>query len=147
MTKEITIVLADDHHVVRQGIRALLEVEQDFKIVGEVSDGVAATEIVEKLQPEVLVLDMMSTSGRCRRQRSAASRPLVASATTLKSGWVSSSPIRPLRSIGWSSATTMRIACSRPVCGAGFWGALRAARLSLVAMGTIVYPPLLLHNY
>jgi two-component system, NarL family, response regulator NreC len=59
MSREISIMLADDHSVVRQGIRALLEAEQDFKIVGEVSDGVAATEMAEKLRPNVLVLDMM----------------------------------------------------------------------------------------
>ncbi len=57
-TKTISIILADDHQVVRQGIRALLETESDFKIVGEVSDGIAATEIVEKEQPDVLVLDI-----------------------------------------------------------------------------------------
>ena len=34
-----TIVLADDHHVVRQGLRALLEAEADFSVVGEAADG------------------------------------------------------------------------------------------------------------
>ena len=57
-TKTISIILADDHQVVRQGIRALLETESDFKIVGEVSDGIAATEIVEKEHADVLGLDI-----------------------------------------------------------------------------------------
>lgn len=48
-----TIVLADDHHVVRQGLRALLEAEADFHIVGE------AARLAERLQPDVLVLDLM----------------------------------------------------------------------------------------
>ena len=54
-----TIVLADDHHIVRCGLRALLEVEPDFKVVGEAGDGLEAAELVERLQPDALVLDLM----------------------------------------------------------------------------------------
>jgi two-component system response regulator NreC len=55
----ITIVLADDHHVVRQGLRALLEIEEGFSVVGEAADGVDAAQLTERLQPDVLVLDLM----------------------------------------------------------------------------------------
>jgi len=54
-----TILLADDHHVVRQGLRALLEAEPDFSIVGEAADGLQVLEQVERLRPDVLVLDLM----------------------------------------------------------------------------------------
>lgn len=54
-----TIVLADDHHVVRQGLRALLEAEPDFAIVGEAADGLEVVSLVERLAPDVLVLDLM----------------------------------------------------------------------------------------
>src|SRR3984893_14569701 len=54
-----TIVLADDHQVVRQGLRALLEAEADFKVVGEAGDGLQAIRRVELLSPRVLVLDLM----------------------------------------------------------------------------------------
>lgn len=54
-----TIVLADDHIVVRQGLRALLETEPDFRIVGEAGDGLETVHLVERLQPDVLVLDLM----------------------------------------------------------------------------------------
>lgn len=54
-----TIVLADDHHVVRQGLRSLLEAEPDFSVVGEAGDGVGAAQLVERLRPDVLVLDLM----------------------------------------------------------------------------------------
>jgi len=57
-----TIVLADDHHVVRQGLRSLLEAESDFSVVGEAGDGLEATQLVERLQPDVLVLDLMMPS-------------------------------------------------------------------------------------
>jgi len=55
----ITIVLADDHPVVRQGLRVLLEAEPDFAIVGEVADGLEVAPLVERLKPNVLVLDLM----------------------------------------------------------------------------------------
>ncbi len=54
-----TIVLADDHHIVRQGLRSLLEAESDFSVVGETGDGVEAAQLVERLRPDVLVLDLM----------------------------------------------------------------------------------------
>ena len=55
----ITIVLADDHRVVREGLRMLLAAEPDFEIVGETSDGLEAAELSERLQPSVLVLDLL----------------------------------------------------------------------------------------
>lgn len=55
----ITIVLADDHHVVRQGLRALLEAEPEFSVIGEAADGLAATDLVNRLKPNVLVVDIM----------------------------------------------------------------------------------------
>src|SRR3712207_5732096 len=54
-----TIVLADDHHLVRHGLRALLEDEADFRIVAETGHGQEAAQLVERLQPDVLVLDLM----------------------------------------------------------------------------------------
>jgi DNA-binding NarL/FixJ family response regulator len=58
MTK-IRIVLADDHPVVRHGVRSLLQADPDFAIVGEASNGLETVQLVEKLQPEVLVVDLM----------------------------------------------------------------------------------------
>lgn len=55
----ITIVLADDHHVVRQGLKALLEAEEGLSVVGEAADGIDAAQLTERLQPDVLVLDLM----------------------------------------------------------------------------------------
>jgi two-component system response regulator NreC len=54
-----TIVLADDHHIVRQGLRALLEAEPDFAVTGEAADGLVVAGLVERLKPDVLVLDLM----------------------------------------------------------------------------------------
>jgi DNA-binding NarL/FixJ family response regulator len=54
-----TIVLADDHQIVRQGLRALLEAEPDFSIIGDTADGLEVVPLVEALQPDVLLLDLM----------------------------------------------------------------------------------------
>ena len=60
MTSEaITIVLADDHHIVRQGLRALLQAEPDFSVVGEAADGREALALTERLKPKVLIVDVM----------------------------------------------------------------------------------------
>ena len=53
-----TIILADDHKIVRQGVRALLEYEPDFDIVGEANDGAEALSLLEHTTPDVLVTDL-----------------------------------------------------------------------------------------
>lgn len=54
-----TIALADDHHVVRQGLRALLEAEPGFVIAGEATDGHETIDLIERLKPDVLLVDVM----------------------------------------------------------------------------------------
>jgi len=54
----IRVVIADDHHLVRQGLRALLEKAEDIEVVGEAADGQDALEVVERLLPDVLVIDI-----------------------------------------------------------------------------------------
>jgi two-component system, NarL family, response regulator NreC len=54
-----TILLADDHAVVRQGLKALLEDEPNFNVVGEAGGGLEAIQMASELKPEVLVVDIM----------------------------------------------------------------------------------------
>jgi DNA-binding NarL/FixJ family response regulator len=54
----IRVLLADDHHLVRKGIRALLEKTEDIEVVGEAMDGEQAIEMTERLAPDVLVIDI-----------------------------------------------------------------------------------------
>src|SRR5919204_3910925 len=55
---KITILLADDHTVVRQGLRALLEAEEDMSVVGEADNGRQAVQMAKHLQPDVIVMDI-----------------------------------------------------------------------------------------
>jgi len=54
----ISILLADDHTILRQGLRLLLESEKDFNIVGEAKNGLEVITKVETLQPDIVVLDV-----------------------------------------------------------------------------------------
>jgi DNA-binding NarL/FixJ family response regulator len=54
----ITVAIADASPSVRQQMRALLEVESDFRIIGEAADGLEAVRLVERIKPNVLVLDL-----------------------------------------------------------------------------------------
>jgi DNA-binding NarL/FixJ family response regulator len=58
MKSEIRIVMADDHPIVRQGLRQMIEVDRSLSIVAEAGDGAAALELIEKHLPDVAVLDI-----------------------------------------------------------------------------------------
>jgi DNA-binding NarL/FixJ family response regulator len=53
-----TIVVADDHQIVREGIRKLLETRSDFEVVGEASDGEQAVQLVFDRQPDIALMDI-----------------------------------------------------------------------------------------
>jgi DNA-binding NarL/FixJ family response regulator len=54
----VRVVLADDHSGVRSGIRYLLEREPEITVVGETTDGLGAIQLVERLSPDILLLDV-----------------------------------------------------------------------------------------
>lgn len=60
MDQETTsLVVAEDHHLVRQGLVLLLKTEPSFRLVGEASDGLEALRLVKATQPDILLLDLM----------------------------------------------------------------------------------------
>ena len=56
--KKISVLLVDDHTVVRQGLRALLRPEEDIEVVGEAENGRLAVQMVRKSAPDVVVMDV-----------------------------------------------------------------------------------------
>jgi DNA-binding NarL/FixJ family response regulator len=56
--RTIRVVLADDHPIVRDGLRKLLTLEDDIEVVGEASDGREVVHVVQEMQPDVLILDL-----------------------------------------------------------------------------------------
>ena len=54
----IRVLIADDHDVVRDGLRLILETEEDFQVIGEAGDGATAVQLAEELQPDVILMDL-----------------------------------------------------------------------------------------
>ena len=77
MPNRITVLLADDHHLVRRGFRRILEDDPDLTVVGEASDGDEAVRMATELRPAVVVMDaaMPGTSGLVATRRILERRP------------------------------------------------------------------------
>jgi two-component system, NarL family, response regulator NreC len=58
MASSISVILADDHAVVRTGFRHILASQWDMEVVGEAADGLKAVEMAEQLKPDVIVMDV-----------------------------------------------------------------------------------------
>ncbi len=83
MTEPITVMIVDDHAVVRQGIRALLEAEDGFQVAGEAGSGGEAALLAADLAPDVVLMDLVMpemdgvTATRLIKQRSPRSQVIV----------------------------------------------------------------------
>ena len=80
MSEKITVLLADDHHLVRRGFRRLLEDDPRLEVVGEASDGDEAIRLAAELHPRVIVMDaaMPGTSGMAATRAIRAASPEIA---------------------------------------------------------------------
>ena len=76
----IKILIADDHLIIRQGLRLILETESDFELIGEAADGNEAVRLCQKLKPDVVLMDlrMPSMDGLTAIEKLRAAQPEVA---------------------------------------------------------------------
>ena len=76
----IKILIADDHLIIRQGLRLILETEPDFELVGEAADGAEAVSLCQKLRPDVALMDlrMPNMDGLTAIERLRAEQPGIA---------------------------------------------------------------------
>jgi two-component system response regulator NreC len=65
--QQITVVLADDHNVIRAGLRSMLEAEDDLRVIGEADDAASAAKLVDARRPDVLVLDLQMPGADSRQ--------------------------------------------------------------------------------
>jgi two-component system, NarL family, response regulator NreC len=65
--QQITVVLADDHNVIRAGLRSMLEAEDDLRVIGEAADAASAAKLAEDRRPDVLVLDLQMPGAEPRQ--------------------------------------------------------------------------------
>lgn len=63
MPEAIKVVLADDHAVVREGLRGFLQLQDDIDVVGEAADGATAELMVQELEPDVVIMDLVMPEG------------------------------------------------------------------------------------
>jgi NarL family two-component system response regulator LiaR len=59
MREKITLIIADDHALVRQGVRAFLDTQPDLEVLGEAEDGQAAVALAERTVPDVVLMDLL----------------------------------------------------------------------------------------
>lgn len=123
----IRIVLADDHPILRDGVRMLLRSEPGFDVVGEAGDGPEALALVERLSPDVLLLDLampgmsglrvLEEIGR-RRLRV---KPIILAAAITRETTVAALELGARGVLLKEAATSMLYTCLRQVVAGEFW--------------------------
>lgn len=92
-TDPIRVLIVDDHQIVRTGLRTFLELQDDIAVVGEAADGLAAVDLAARLEPDVVLMDIVmpkldgiAATRKIRElQRTSASSPSPASSATSRS--------------------------------------------------------------
>lgn len=123
----ITVLIADDHALFRDGLRSLLEDEEDFRVTGEAADGEQAVKLARRLKPDILLLDlaMPRMNGLDVLRELAASPPpvktILLTATIEKTQIVKAFELGARGVVLKESASELLLKSIRSVVSGGFW--------------------------
>jgi two-component system nitrate/nitrite response regulator NarL len=127
MDKQVRIVIADDHPILRDGLRKLLEAEPDFVVVGEARDGNEAVERLKELHPDVLLLDRRMPGAsylevlRAAQPSVPRSRPLLLTANIAPDEIVKALEAGACGVVLKDAASELLIKAIRTVTAGGYW--------------------------
>ncbi|MBR6804133.1 MAG: response regulator transcription factor [Paludibacteraceae bacterium] len=107
--KKLNILLADDHSVVRAGLKTILNLEKDFRVVGDAENGVEAGKLAKELQPDVVVMDLMMPDMSCGEAVRLVLKVSPESKVIVLTSYGTSSEIRVALDAGAISAVTKNI--------------------------------------
>ena len=142
--KKIRIVIADDHAIFRDGLKKLLSLERDLDVIGEAEDGQQPVELVKKLQPDILLLDlkMPVMNGLAALEqihdRVKTTRVIVLTASEQEEEVVEAVRLGTAGVVRKQSATEMLIKSLRKVAGGEVW---LDSRLTAAVLREFSEPP------
>jgi two-component system nitrate/nitrite response regulator NarL len=121
----VRILIADDHPILRDGLRKLLEAERDLRVIGEAADGVEAIKAVRRLKPDVLLLDLRMprlTGLEALREIGVCSTRTVVLAASIEKAQVAEAIRLGARGVVLKeSATELLLKCIRAVMAGQYW--------------------------
>ena len=107
--KKLSILLADDHSVVRAGLKTILNLEKDFRVVGDAENGAKAATLAGELKPDVVVMDLMMPGMSCAEAVRLVLKASPDSRIIILTSYGTSTEIRFALDAGATSAVTKNI--------------------------------------
>lgn len=107
--KKLGILLADDHSVVRAGLKTILNLEKDFRVVGDAENGAKAATLAGELKPDVVVMDLMMPGMSCAEAVRLVLKASPDSRIIILTSYGTSTEIRFALDAGATSAVTKNI--------------------------------------
>ena len=110
--KKIGILLADDHAVVRAGLKAILNLERDFRVIGEAENGSDAAHLAGELRPDVVIMDLLMPGMDCAEAVRLVLKACPAARVLVLTSYGSSDEIRFALDAGATGAVTKNLSNS-----------------------------------
>ena len=107
--KKISILLADDHAVVRAGLKAILNLEKDFRIIGEAENGSDAARLAGELRPDIVIMDLLMPGMDCAEAVRLVLKACPAARVLVLTSYGSSDEIRFALDAGATGAVTKNL--------------------------------------